>query len=94
MNYLQRIEHKRLRQNTSASHVESTHVTAANETKRDGNHVGMSGDADLTPSKRPHVSISVVVKKEDPVITVYSFSPMPYYWCEHPNLNSEFVNYL
>jgi hypothetical protein len=45
-------------------------MKGAENGKKDGNYAGLSGDADLTPDKRPHVSVAVVVRKENEQITV------------------------
>lgn len=73
LNYLQRVEQK------AASPDFVPHpilkalmlaMKAAEDAKKDGNYVGLSGDADLTPDKQPHVSVAVVVKKEGEHMTV------------------------
>ena len=71
--YLERVTHKA----ASPEHVLHPMLKAimlavksAEDGKKDGNYVGVSDDADLTPDKQSHVSISVVLRKEDQQMTV------------------------
>lgn len=51
-------------------------MKAAEEGKKDGDYVGVSGDADLTPDRQPHLNIAVVVKKEGELMTVREIRDM------------------
>jgi hypothetical protein len=73
LNYLRRIEQKAASPDFVPHPMLKALMLAmkgAEDGKKDGNYVGLSGDADLTPNKKPHVTISVVVKQEGPMITV------------------------